>query len=659
MYGTHYKDRYRRFLLYGAGGVLALFLLLYLFSSPLFIWYLNRQIGRFNDTFKAELNVGHIRLKGLSTVMLTGITLHAPERDTLLKIDTVMVSVNLLKLLTGRIFIQNVELMNTRLSLVRNDTITNYMFLLQQQPQENKGDTLKSPSDTLSPSADYALVTDRLTRLIFDRVPHSIDLSGFRVSSVTNGHQLHLAIERFSIRDHHFRSVVEVKEDSLSARWFLEGNLDNHNRLAEFRLFPADTAKIILPFLEYQWKLGLAFDTLSFSVVVRKNQDGRTNVYGSVSVCGLEVSHDKIAATTVGFDHLGITYAVNVGSDFFELDSNSLISFNRLDFHPYLRYRPFPTKQITLKVNKPDFPAEELFSSLPSGLFVTLNGIRTSGNLSYHLDFFADLSQPDSLRFESELKRHQFRVESYGTSDLTRINGPFLYTACEGGEPVRTFMVGPENPDFRPLDRISPYLQVSVLCSEDGGFYQHRGFLPEAIRESVIANIKERRFARGGSTISMQLVKNVFLSRSKTIARKLEEMLIVWLIENQGLCTKDRMYEVYLNIIEWGPMIYGANEAARFYFAKDASRLTLAESIFLSSIIPRPKWFKYSFDDNGRLRDFNLSYYQLLSGKMLNKGWITQQDFDRLIPEVELRGPARLMLKKSDTASLDDYREFR
>lgn len=79
----------------------------------------------------------------------------------------------------------------------------------------------------------------------------------------------------------------------------------------------------------------------------------------------------------------------------------------------------------------------------------------------------------------------------------------------------------------------------------------------------------------------MQLVKNVFLSRHKTLARKFEEMLIVWLIENNRLSSKQRMFEVYLNIIEWGPMVYGANEAARFYFNKDVSDLTVNESIFL------------------------------------------------------------------------------
>ena len=107
------------------------------------------------------------------------------------------------------------------------------------------------------------------------------------------------------------------------------------------------------------------------------------------------------------------------------------------------------------------------------------------------------------------------------------------------------------------------------------------------------------------------------------------------------------MFEVYLNIIEWGPMIYGAQEASRFYFNKDVSKLTISEAIFMASIIPRPKSFRWSFDDSGHLRESNAGFYRLVSEKMLSKGWITTSDAARAIPDVELKGPARLLLKSA------------
>ncbi|MBK8609131.1 MAG: transglycosylase domain-containing protein [Chitinophagaceae bacterium] len=93
------------------------------------------------------------------------------------------------------------------------------------------------------------------------------------------------------------------------------------------------------------------------------------------------------------------------------------------------------------------------------------------------------------------------------------MNGSFTYQAYDKDRFVRNIQVGEENPMFTPLNRISDYLVKSVLQSEDPSFMLHRGFLPEAFRESIVKNYKERRFARGGSTISMQLVKNVFLPR--------------------------------------------------------------------------------------------------------------------------------------------------
>ena len=157
---------------------------------------------------------------------------------------------------------------------------------------------------------------------------------------------------------------------------------------------------------------------------------------------------------------------------------------------------------------------------------------------------------------------------------------------------------------------------------------------------------------RGGSTISMQLIKNVFLTRNKTVARKMEEALDVWLIESNRLASKERMYEVYLNLIEWGPNVYGIGEASRFYFDKPASELTLAESIYLAMIIPRPKWFKYNFDVNGKLKEGAASYYSVIAGHLLKKGIITEDEANTLQPNVVLKGAAKNFILVNDSTAI-------
>jgi len=626
-------------------GVVTLILLTFMFRTPMVSWFLRQRIESFNRTSGATLKISSARIRGLASILVTGISLKPDKGDTLLRVDSAYASIGILKLLAGRIALHDVRLINTRILLESHDSTSNYGFLSR---------TGKTPAEQVSGQPNYASATDLLMRFIFDKIPLSLRIRNFSLLYISNHHPVQFNIDKLSLTDHYFRSAVEVSEDSMATRWTVAGKLDNHNRMAEFRLYHADTAKLVVPYFRYRWNACVEFDTLAFSIAEQAGSDDLTRITGFATLSGLQVDHRRIAAGPVLFEKTGISYLLNIGPGYVELDSSSRITFNKIDVQPYIRYCPEPEKQITLRVHKPQFPAQDLFSSFPRGLFNNLDGIRVRGNLSWHLDFSVDLSNPDSLEFSTSLDRHQFSVLSYGNADLTRINGPFLYTAYDHDLPVSTFMVGPENPDFRTLDRISHYLQVAVLTSEDGGFYQHRGFLPDAFRESVITNIRERRFARGGSTISMQLVKNVFLSRNKTIARKLEEALIVWLIENQGLSTKDRMFEVYLNIIEWGPMIYGVNEAAHYYFSKDASRLTLAEAIFMASVIPRPKWFKYSFDENGHLRESLAGFYRLLSEKMLGKGWITSRDAEKLVPDVELKGPAKLLLKKADSVQ----REF-
>src|SRR5690606_33052847 len=129
--------------------------------------------------------------------------------------------------------------------------------------------------------------------------------------------------------------------------------------------------------------------------------------------------------------------------------------------------------------------------------------------------------------------------------DVSELNQAFTYNAYEDTVLMREIVVGPQNSKFTPLNEIASILKKTVLNTEDPYFYQHKGFEEEAFKLSIATNIKERAFKRGASTISMQLVKNVFLNRNKTMMRKFEEILLVWLMEVSGQVSKDRMFEVY------------------------------------------------------------------------------------------------------------------
>ena len=153
----------------------------------------------------------------------------------------------------------------------------------------------------------------------------------------------------------------------------------------------------------------------------------------------------------------------------------------------------------------------------------------------------------------------------------------------------RQLVVGPTNPYWTPLGAVSPTLVLCVVRSEDAKFYQHHGFDWDEIQDAFERNLDEGEYHRGGSTISQQLAKNLFLWRAKSLPRKILEGYLTWRLEQT--LAKKRILELYLNVIEWGPGIYGIGEASRHYFDKSPSGLTLGESALLAVTLPNPiRW---------------------------------------------------------------------
>jgi monofunctional biosynthetic peptidoglycan transglycosylase len=140
--------------------------------------------------------------------------------------------------------------------------------------------------------------------------------------------------------------------------------------------------------------------------------------------------------------------------------------------------------------------------------------------------------------------------------------------------------------EFIPLKRIAPNLQHAAVAAEDGRFRQHHGFDWVEMQKVLEDDMQHHRFGRGGSTITQQLVKNLFLTTERSVLRKATEFALVPMVE--ALLTKDRILELYLNVIEWGPGVYGAEAAAEYYYHLHASELNREQSARLAAILPAP-----------------------------------------------------------------------
>jgi len=140
-----------------------------------------------------------------------------------------------------------------------------------------------------------------------------------------------------------------------------------------------------------------------------------------------------------------------------------------------------------------------------------------------------------------------------------------------------------------PYDQISRNLKRAIIASEDANFVNNNGYETDAILQAWERNKKRGHIVRGGSTITQQLARNLFLSREKSYIRKGQELIITWMLE--ALLDKERIFEIYLNSVEWGNGIYGAQAAAQHYYKTSATKLTAWQSARLAVMLPRPKFF--------------------------------------------------------------------
>jgi monofunctional biosynthetic peptidoglycan transglycosylase len=141
--------------------------------------------------------------------------------------------------------------------------------------------------------------------------------------------------------------------------------------------------------------------------------------------------------------------------------------------------------------------------------------------------------------------------------------------------------------EWAPLTRISPYLQKAVLIAEDDKFWKHEGFDFESIQKAIEKDLQAGRFKFGGSTISQQLARNLYLSPEKSLFRKVAEAVLTWKMERT--LSKKRILEIYLNVVEWGEGVFGAEAAARHHFGKSARDLSPEEAARLAAVLPNPR----------------------------------------------------------------------
>jgi len=349
--------------------------------------------------------------------------------------------------------------------------------------------------------------------------------------------------------------------------------------------------------------------------------------------------------------------------------------------HPLLGKSPFTASFLSING---DFLFERDRSQTSfQDLMISLNGLKTKvagrynlkgdfnlnietesltlNNLAHLLknDLFADFNMDGTMTVAGEIEGNideeskSYKVSLTGSVDNARqlsqrhenFRASFPYSFKDISGDTYNFIVGDPNPYFIRLEELPEFVIRALILSEDAGFFFHKGIDFAEVESAVRDNMVKKRF-RGGSTITQQLVKNLLLSREKSIMRKLNEAILS--IELDATLSKERILEIYLNIVEWAPGIFGIGAAANYYFGKEPVNLEPHEAAYLASIIPGPHKYHVHFLKQKIHPRWHSRIDHLLS-LLLETGYISEDQFNENYGrEIIFRNPFTEPINESD-----------
>jgi hypothetical protein len=331
---------------------------------------------------------------------------------------------------------------------------------------------------------------------------------------------------------------------------------------------------------------------------------------GKVTVRGLVLHRRELSPQVVGPWGFDAALKARARLDGRELEiTSSEAQVGELRAELSARLEDVPGKRhLEGRLRVPLSGCQSMLEAAPHGLLPLVRDMKLSGSFGIDLQVRYDALAPKDTRVVLKVQ-NECKVQSVPPElSAQRFERPFLRQVKAPDGSLVTVESGPGSPSWVSIDDMSKYLETAVLICEDGRFHAHGGFDFVALEMALKDDLKQGRFARGASTVSMQLAKNLYLDMEKNLGRKLQEALFTVLLEQQ--LDKRRILELYLNVVELGPGLYGVGDAAQYYFATPPRALSLGQALYLASILPSPTYSRFGPD--GKLKPSWLAYLHRL-----------------------------------------------
>ena len=282
-------------------------------------------------------------------------------------------------------------------------------------------------------------------------------------------------------------------------------------------------------------------------------------------------------------------------------------------------------QRIDVRITVPPVPCQTALLALPASMIPALAGYRLGG--TFALDIRGAIRYDDlaASTLESTGGLAGCTVVAAPSNSPSKLTGAFSHRVEVAPHEFRDFVVGGHNPAFIEYDRIPEFVISSLVETEDPSFMERAQFAAPGMARALLENLRTGSLRVGGSTIPMQVAKNLFLDGQRTMSRKLQELLLAWHIEST--IPRYRILEIYLNIIEFGPGIYGLGDATRELFDKPVHELMPVDAAYFSAIIPRPR-FSYQNFCTGQVDDVTLARMQRALTLLVNDGKLSVEDWE-------------------------------
>lgn len=575
-----------------------------------------------HDRLGAELTVEHAEVVG-GTVVFSGVRIARDHDDELplASIDAVRVTPGFIRLLTGDVRLERVVVTGARLrpgllDRGRADSAPGDAAAERSSTDHGRGvlDTVDSAARVLARNGVVVVEDARID----DGATDPLEIPRIVVRRRAGG----------------LETEGELRDGAGRARWNVRFPPSGRGAAGEILIDGFPLARLAGP-LPVAVAAGGRPPIRNGTVEVRPAAPGEpSRVTADLTVRDLWIADERLAERTVGPLNAGLVVDARLDPADGVLDvRQGSVVLNGIPIELTGRLRPDrSTYLVDLDVTLPTTECGRAMDAVPAAVLGPVRGIELRGTLGGRASVFVDATDLDSVNLSVALDNDCVFDRVPPEFELARLRGPFTHVAPGSGSETVTLRTGPGSLDWVPLRRVSPFLVHAVLAHEDAGFFEHPGIATYAVEDALRKNLERGEFAFGASTISMQLARNLFLSRDKTLSRKVREIVLTWWLESR--LGKPEILELYLNVIEYGPDVYGLRSAGRRLFHARPAELTLAQSAYVATSLPAPRPTWRTNYEQGRLTDSMRRRMSFLVRHMHDRGRIDAAARDAALAEI-------------------------